>query len=558
MNSIWGSESLGHEGAVTKPGPPFHLEREADLSQQTDSQRRHPARSELKLPAVLDRSGILRLQRLAGNAAVTGALRGHAGPIVPPLSIQRLRGGGKEGKAGSTSSVQNAAPPVARQTAPLLLTYTAPLMLTHVPWDQIEAERQARRSETRPAEPESNTAEESVTPPESTGEEPKVETLRVDEEPEDSVPGDDTVDAASKKKRKRRKSAQAASPEEEMAHRVEAQKRAEREDIRQRQLEAEKQVKEAKEAAKKERARLEEERQQKAREEKEKKKQENLARQEEAQRKAAEARRAKEAETQDRLRKEREAAEARKQANREANKPKSQAQRNREQKEKEQQKARQLKLREEAEEKVAAEQKLRQAELQRQLQLRKDYDVGYVRMQNIYNAAVAEATPFPTVKVNDVIAAWAQHTNLRSSKATIDALVVDANQVVQTVERIRAEARWAMLQANGRVSLDNDEIDEKALTGMGADEAAVKECVDGIKGIGGWRGNGGKWGDAHHNNERFLPAGNYLEYYVRPRPSESGWGTRRIVKETNTDRYYYTGTHYAETKKKGAFVLLGV
>ena len=113
-----------------------------------------------------------------------------------------------------------------------------------------------------------------------------------------------------------------------------------------------------------------------------------------------------------------------------------------------------------------------------------------------------------------------------------------------------------MLQANGRVSLDNDEIDEKALTGMGADEAAVKECTDGIKGLGTWRGNGGKWGAAHHNNERFLPAGNYLEYYVRPRASESGWGTRRIVKETNRGRYDYTGTHYEETKKKGAFVLL--
>lgn len=276
---------------------------------------------------------------------------------------------------------------------------------------------------------------------------------------------------------------------------------------------------------------------------------------------------------QKRMEEEQAAKAAKKKQNLEANKPKPAGQKakgkgkgDKARKEHER-KQQEVKAKREAAEREA-EDRRRLADEEAIAEKKRNYEAVITSARTNVATAKSEGGKWPdlTVAVSAMEALETTDATLRKAKSPQwSALHANAMQLntaaYDIVSRAAAQARRAQLDAAGRISANDTEIDARALAGLSGDgltgeEDAVKEAVKGIKSPGAdtWNGGGGKWNEYHGNGENNLPVGNYREYYVRPPEGVAGWGRRRIVK-SSTGRYYYSWTHYGENGKP-PFVLL--
>lgn len=468
-------------------------------------------------------SSVHQLQRQVGNASTVALLSQARGPVVQ--RDETKDGGG----AGAPVGLLEGPKP------PLLLTYQAPLLLTDVPWDEFERRRAEGRHPASQKDVESD--------------------LKV-ADPSDGADSQAT-DPVAEEKAKRREA-------EEAQRRKKAEQR---EANRQKALDEQKTAQERrlKEAEAKEKRRQEaEDAKKKKADQKETNRLKMLQQQEDAEKRRQEKALALEAKQKEDQLKAKKARQTKKQATQ--TRQKSQAEARKAQKEEEARRAREEEERRKEEERRV---ELQRQEADRLRKARANYDTGYKDVDASYRRVKATQAQYPA-NLRALNAAWAAHGRLRGKADTpIDGLTADLNSIVLLIEQAEKDQRWNRLAQEGLVSINNEEILLKTLSGLPTeDRAAVQECLEGMAGRGEWRGGrtrlsdggwkAGKWGAHHHNNEGFLPAGVYKEYYVRPRASEKGFGTRRIVQDESRNRIYYTGTHYAEQKRKGAFVKLRV
>ena len=150
--------------------------------------------------------------------------------------------------------------------------------------------------------------------------------------------------------------------------------------------------------------------------------------------------------------------------------------------------------------------------------------------------------PFPDWakidKALDSMALWTPHVKLERTQG--DAHVdkrVGTNGVAVAMTTIPA------LQGDGQGEIGS----------IWSEKTALRETLKAIDDSRKWKG-AGKWAEYYGNGGGDLPAGSYLEYYVRAPSKNDGNGLRRVVVDED-GRRWYSWTHYGE-KGKPAFVLL--
>jgi guanyl-specific ribonuclease Sa len=115
-------------------------------------------------------------------------------------------------------------------------------------------------------------------------------------------------------------------------------------------------------------------------------------------------------------------------------------------------------------------------------------------------------------------------------------------------------ARVKGLKAEGRWSQHGREIPSKARGSLaGTDLTNVDAILTAFTANAATSplGAGAKWRERYWNAQGHLPGRTtgtrYKEFYVDPVIGENQWGVRRLVRDSNNDRWYYSDTHFGET-----------